>query len=49
MNILGNLLIFAPLIINVFAQITCNEMINMNESKTYDYLEEMFEMDCSIF
>ena len=49
MSVLGHVLIFAPLIINVFAQITCNEMINMNESKTYDYLEEIFEMDCSIF
>lgn len=45
---LGNLLIFAPFILNVFAQITCNKLIEMNETNTYDYLEEMLEMDCSM-
>lgn len=50
MSILGPLIVFAPLILNVFARITCNEMINItNESKTYDYLEEVFEMDCSLY
>ena len=49
MSVLGPLLLFAPLILNVFAQITCNEMINMNDTKTYDYLEEVFEMDCSLY
>lgn len=33
MSILGPLLIFTPLILNVYAQIICNEMINMDESK----------------
>ena len=48
MSIIGPLLICAPLILNVVALITCNEMIDMNESTTYDYLEEFLEMDCSI-
>jgi hypothetical protein len=49
MSVLGPLLIFAPLILNALAQITCNEMNNMNNSNTYDYLEEVFEMDCSLY
>ena len=46
MSMIGPLLLFAPLILNVLAQITCNEMNNMNESNTFDYLEEILEMDC---
>ncbi len=48
MRILGNLLIFAPFILNVLAQITCDKLIDMNETNTYDYLEEVLEMDCSM-
>ena len=48
MRILGNLLIFAPIILNVLAQITCNKLIEMNETNTYDYLEDILEMDCSM-
>jgi hypothetical protein len=48
MRILGNLLIFAPFILNVLAQITCDKLIDMNETNTYYYLEEMLEMDCSM-
>lgn len=45
---LGNLLILYPFILNVLAQITCDKLIDMNETNTYYYLEEMLEMDCSM-
>ena len=48
MRILGKLLICAPFILNVLAQITCDKLIDMNETNTYYYLEEMLEMDCSM-
>ena len=41
-------LIFSPYMLNVLAQITCNKLIEINETNTYDYLEEILEMDCSI-
>ena len=48
MNFLSNLVIFAPIILNVFAQITCNEINDMNDTSEYPFLEEFLEMDCSI-
>jgi hypothetical protein len=42
---LGQLLVFLPYVISQF---TCNEMNNMNETLTYDYLEEIYEIDCSL-
>jgi len=44
---LGIILIIAPHILQyAFSQITCNELSNINETITYDYLEEIFEVDC---
>lgn len=43
---LGIILIIAPFLQYSFSQITCNELSNINETITYDYLEEIFEVDC---
>jgi hypothetical protein len=45
MYILGQLLLFLPYILSQF---TCNELNSINDTNTYDYLEEIFEIDCSL-
>ena len=48
MTALASVIFLLPYVFNAIAILSCNELNKLNETNTYDYLEEVIEMDCSL-